>query len=105
MDIGCDIISFGTVHKGTYHDRTVAIKTVRATKVSQSAIKEFRGELVVMAPLRHPNLVKLLGACWEEGPDKLCLVLEFCAKGSLRELLRCRDASLVWSAPYGGCAP
>ena len=36
-----------------------------------------------MAPLRHENLVCMLGAVWNEGADKLCLVLEFAAKGSL----------------------
>ena len=40
-----------------------------------------------MTPFNHPNLVKLYGGCWNEGPDKLCLVLEFCPKGSLRTLM------------------
>ena len=30
-----------------------------------------------MAPLHHPNLVKLYGGCWNEGADKLCIVLEY----------------------------
>ena len=40
-----------------------------------------------MAPLKHPNLVHLHGAVWNEGPDKLCLVIEYVAGGSLFELL------------------
>ena len=40
-----------------------------------------------MAPLNHPNLVKLYGGCWNEGPDKLCLVLELCPMGSLKTLM------------------
>ena len=39
------------------------------------------------APLHHPNLVNLLGGCWADGPDKLCLVLELCLLGSLLDLL------------------
>ena len=40
-------------------------------------------EIGIMAPLSHPNLVKLYGGCWNEGADKLCIVLEFCARGDL----------------------
>ena len=40
-----------------------------------------------MAPLRHPNLIRLYGGVWNEGADKLCIVLEFCAHGSLRSFL------------------
>ena len=40
-----------------------------------------------MAPLFHPNLVRLWGGVWNEGADKLCIVLEFCAKGSLESFL------------------
>ena len=40
-----------------------------------------------MSPLEHPNLVRMLGAVWNEGPDKLCLVLEFVERGSLLNIL------------------
>ena len=43
------------------------------------------------APLHHPNLVNLLGGCWTEGPDKLCLVLELCPLGSLLDLLEDKE--------------
>ena len=42
-----------------------------------------QSELIIMAPLRHENLVQLHGGVWKEGADKLCIVLEFCARGSL----------------------
>ena len=51
-------------------------------------IKRFKGEIIVMAPLHHPNLVNMIGACWNDGPDKLCLVLEFCDRGTVRDLLK-----------------
>ena len=40
-----------------------------------------------MCPFHHPNLVHLHGGVWNDGADKLCIVLEFCARGSLRTLL------------------
>ena len=51
-----------------------------------------------MAPLRHPNLVGLIGGCWTDGPDKLCIVLEYCSKGSLGGMVR--DPSNTWEAHY-----
>ena len=39
-----------------------------------------------MAPLHHPNLIQLHGGC--DGPDKLCLVLEYCSNGDLEALYK-----------------
>ena len=51
------------------------------------------------APLRHPNIVKLYGGCWEDGPDHLCLVLEYCSRGALDDLITKGDSgSFEWSA-------
>ena len=52
-----------------------------------------------MTPLNHPNLVKLYGGCWNEGPDKLCLVLEFCPMGSLRTLMDGKKGLGTWADP------
>ena len=38
-----------------------------------------------MCPLHHPNLVRLWGGVWNEGADKLCIVLELCSNGSLND--------------------
>ena len=74
---------------------------VRATKVSEKAIRDFMGEIRIMAPLKHPNLVGLIGGCWADGPDKLCIVLEFCPKGSLKSLMEiAKDSNYEWAEPY-----
>ena len=45
----------------------------------------------------------MLGACWEDGPDKLCLVLELCGGGSLCEFLDIDERGLdgvgSWESP------
>jgi len=79
--------SFGIVWKGVFRLNPVAIKTCRVTKVTARMVREFMGELKLMAPLSHANLVGLVGGCWNDGPDKLCLVLEFCERGTLKDLL------------------
>ena len=81
----------------------VAIKTCRITKVTASVVREFMDELKLMAPLSHENLVGLVGGCWSDGPDKLCLVLEFCERGTLKDLLvatATHELNHDWSHPF-----
>ena len=52
-----------------------------------------------MAPLHHSSLVKLYGGCWNEGADKLCLVLDYCSKGSLTALMDGTNHLGTWADP------
>ena len=88
------------VWKGDFRDNSVAIKTVRVTKESERVVKDFMKEITLMAPLRHACLVHLVGGCWEDGPDNLCLVLEYCGRGSLKDLLVDEHAAHSWETPY-----
>ena len=101
----------GIWDKGPKGKVTVAVKTVRTTRVTQATVRAFMKEITVscalrfckrnsfhcaprlfvlnvcsraarlprpsqvMAPLHHPNLVILEGACWNDGPDKLAILL------------------------------
>ena len=56
-----------------------------------------------MAPLKHSNLVRMFGAVWNEGPDKLCLVLEFVQNGSLVDVL-VPSSEWSWEYPLFGLA-
>lgn len=47
-----------------------------------------------MASVRHPNIVLFLGAC-TKAPN-LCLVLEYCNRGSLWDILRDHNTPLPW---------
>ena len=55
-------------------------------------------EAGMMAALRHPNIVAFLGVC----PTPPCVVTEYCARGSLHDVLRlarsspARAAQLDW---------
>ena len=90
---------FGTVFKATFRgERQVAVKTMRVAKITPRELARFKAELIIMAPLHHPNLVHLHGGCWNEGADKLCIVLEFCQHGSLNSFLRPLDAARSWDA-------
>ena len=80
----------------------VAVKTMRVAKITEHELAKFKAELIIMAPLHHPNLVRLWGGVWNEGADKLCIVLEFCANGSLNIFLS-KDAG-TWTGVRHGLA-
>jgi len=81
----------------------VAVKTMRVAKILKCELSKFKAELIIMAPLHHPNLVRLFGGVWNEGADKLCIVLEFCANGSLKSFLR-NDRRTTWADVRRGLA-
>jgi serine/threonine protein kinase len=53
---------------------------------SQAAFKQFfEREIAILASIRHPNVVNFIGA--SHRPPNRCLVTEYCARGSLDQLL------------------
>lgn len=68
---------------GEYRGMEVAVKHLQFNNVNERAITDFHTELAVMKSLRHPNIVLAMGAC----VHPVCLVTEFCANGSLFDVL------------------
>eukprot|EP00891_Asterochloris_glomerata_P004591 jgi/Astpho2/4591/e_gw1.00067.503.1_t len=56
----------------------------QAPDVNAALLDELHKEAGLMASLRHPNVVMFLGLCL----DPPCMVAEFCARGSLLDVLR-----------------
>ncbi|KAK6796561.1 hypothetical protein RDI58_004262 [Solanum bulbocastanum] len=92
---------FGTVFKGWVDERTliptkvgtgmvVAIKKLNSG--SMQGFEEWQAEVNFLGRLSHPNLVKLLGYCWED--KELLLVYEFMPKGSLENHLFRRSTAI-----------
>ena len=54
-----------------------------------------QSEVNFLGRLSHPNLVRLLGYCWED--KELLLVYEYMAKGSLENHLFRRSCSVSWA--------
>ncbi|XP_010935290.1 probable serine/threonine-protein kinase PIX13 [Elaeis guineensis] len=98
---------FGRVYKGWVDEKTlnpaksgmgmvVAVKKLNPE--SMQGLEEWQSEVNFLGRLSHPNLVKLLGYCWED--KELLLVYEFLIKGSLENHLFRRGAAyepLSWS--------
>ena len=62
----------------------------RPNKQDNTLLKELQQEAGLMASLRHPNVVLFLGVCFQPP----AMVTEFCARGSLLDILQkgLRDA-------------
>ena len=86
--------SFGEVWAGKLRGtEAVAIKRVRMARIKNEVIEDFCAECEIMAQLRHPNLVLFHGAVYKDGPDRLALVLELAANGTLEGLLKSKKDS------------
>ncbi|KFM26814.1 Serine/threonine-protein kinase CTR1 [Auxenochlorella protothecoides] len=111
--------SFGRVYLAKWHETLVAVKVLMATGVDIDDVDEAAraltmsnpimaslhkarrggGEAHMMASMRHPNVVGFLGLC----TNPPCVASEYCARGSLTDVLRgaarspARAAQLDWS--------
>uniref|UniRef100_A0A5B7BSX4 Non-specific serine/threonine protein kinase n=1 Tax=Davidia involucrata TaxID=16924 RepID=A0A5B7BSX4_DAVIN len=97
---------FGPVYKGRRpNGQEFAVK--RLSKGSGQGEAEFKNEVLLVAKLRHRNLVRLLGFCLE-GTERL-LIYEFVTNGSLDHFIfdTINGAKLDWNKRYkiiGGIA-
>ncbi|KAG7546487.1 Protein kinase-like domain superfamily [Arabidopsis suecica] len=97
---------FGDVYKGTFSNGTeVAVK--RLSKTSEQGDTEFKNEVVVVANLRHKNLVRILGFSIER--EERILVYEYVENKSLDNFLfdLVKKGQLYWTQRYqiiGGIA-
>ena len=85
---------YGIVYRGRWKYTTVAIKEIKKEIIEQDKLEEFRNECAVMEVIRHPNIVLFLGAC-TKAPN-LCIVLEYCSRGSLWSLLHDGHIKMSW---------
>lgn len=94
--------SFGEVFLGSFRGTKVAVKRLRAFDDNPGGEQRrsgsdyepamlgvfqnfFEREIEILATIRHPNVVNFVGAC--HTPPDVCLVTEYCARGSLDNLL------------------
>ncbi|XP_010862370.2 guanylate cyclase 2G [Esox lucius] len=79
---------------GLFQGNKVAIKYLQNQPVinikKPSIIQEFN----VVKQMKHENLVQFFGVCVE--PPNVCMVMQYCKKGSLKDVLRCSEMELDW---------
>ncbi|KAJ6824392.1 serine/threonine-protein kinase HT1-like [Iris pallida] len=89
--------AFGKLYRGTYNGEDVAIKLLERPENdperAQLMEQQFTQEVMMLATLRHPNIVRFIGAC-----RKLmvwCILTEYAKGGSVRQFLMRRQNRVV----------
>ncbi|KAG0472225.1 hypothetical protein HPP92_016771 [Vanilla planifolia] len=81
--------AFGKLYRGTYYGEEVAIKLLERPENdlarAQLMEQQFGQEVMMLASLRHPNVVRFIGACRK--PMVWCIVTEYAKGGSVRQFL------------------
>eukprot|EP00937_MAST-01D_sp_MAST-1D-sp2_P002103 g2103.t1 len=76
------------VFRGKYYGNEVAVKRFRRSVWDQNKFDGFmRAEAATFAALNHPNVVRFFGAAFDPRSRHGFLVTEYCALGSLADLL------------------
>ena len=102
--------AFGEVHLMEYEGNDVAVKlTLREHMEHEDVLQQIVQEMIFLTTLKrisHPNLVKFVGATWDEPPN-VGIVLEFIPGGDLDSLIHKKreadpdgfypDPDLSWS--------
>nr|CAD1840297.1 unnamed protein product [Ananas comosus var. bracteatus] len=85
--------AFGKLYKGTYNGEDVAIKLLERPENdperAQLMEQQFVQEVMMLATLKHPNIVRFIGACRK--PMVWCIVTEYAKGGSVRQFLMKRQ--------------
>lgn len=85
--------AFGKLYRGTYNGMDVAIKLLERPEAdpaqAQLLEQQFVQEVMMLAELRHPNIVKFVGACRK--PIVWCIVTGYAKGGSVRNFLNRRQ--------------
>ncbi|XP_066439142.1 mixed lineage kinase domain-like protein [Eleutherodactylus coqui] len=88
-----------SLYLGEYHKSPVVIKVLRGemSRNDDYIRKTFRSESETMKKYESPNILRLYGICIDNSSSdsRYSLVMEYCEKGTLRELLR-REPELSW---------
>jgi len=91
--------AMGDVIKARWFGTLVVCKRMRRDLITVASIARFRDEIELMAGLRHPNIVQLIGASWDNCSN-LCLVMEYLENGDVHSVLHSRlGAHFSWSDP------
>jgi serine/threonine protein kinase len=87
---------YGVVFKGIYEGKEVAVKTMfaettdGATLIPKHIVSSMRKEALILSSLNHPNILRVRGIV----PESAWIIMEYCPRGSLQQLLLNEDMVL-----------
>jgi len=89
----------GKVYKGLFNGMKVAVKVLKTgnEQENQKILHEFDKEFGVMSVMKSPYIVGFFGACVE---PKICMVMEYCSRGSLYSVLSNPNEEISWERGF-----
>ncbi|KAA6419315.1 MAG: PAS domain-containing tyrosine kinase [Trebouxia sp. A1-2] len=88
---GCkSLLDLGSVGQAGTDDSAASSQL---SDVELTAIATMEREVSIMAAIRHPNVVMFMGLCL----NPVCVVTEFCARGSLSDVIRKAASSAIFA--------
>ncbi|XP_071697348.1 L-type lectin-domain containing receptor kinase VIII.1-like [Rutidosis leptorrhynchoides] len=87
--------AFGTVYRGILLDTGNVVAIKRCSHSGDQGKAEFLSELSIIGTLRHRNLLRLQGWCYEK--DEIMLVYDLMPNGSLDKALFESRFTLLWA--------
>ncbi|XP_071139405.1 atrial natriuretic peptide receptor 1-like isoform X4 [Mytilus edulis] len=81
---------------GYYRGAIVAIKSIDKTNITIN--KPLLLEIKKIKDLQNDHIVRFLGACID--PPNMCIITEYCQKGSLQDVLENEQIKLDWMFRY-----
>ena len=100
----------GQVFKAKYQEKEVAVKSLH--NLDKKQIDAFKKEVIIIANLKHPNIISFLGFFTTPGmiyrpgpyPEQDAFMMEYASQGSLWNLLKShkevRDWDTEWKLRY-----
>ncbi|RWS25010.1 atrial natriuretic peptide receptor 1-like isoform X3 [Leptotrombidium deliense] len=84
------------VKTGYYKGTVVAIKPLNKSRVEVN--RSLMIEMKKVKDLQNDHIVRFIGACVD--PPSMCLITEYCPKGSLQDILENEEIKLDWMFRY-----
>jgi len=81
------------IHEGTWRGQRVAIKFMKQ-KADKKTMENFQRECQLLMSVRTPQIVFFYGAVIID--SSLCLLLEYCARGSLEDYMKDHASEFTW---------
>jgi Protein tyrosine and serine/threonine kinase len=85
--------SFGTVHRGQWRARVVAVKRINLGKRAIDRFDECMREASLLATLRHDNIIEFVGYALRLADNEMWLLTEYCDRGNVRDYMRSLDGA------------
>nr|CCA19358.1 protein kinase putative [Albugo laibachii Nc14] len=84
--------AYGEIWQCQYQNQYIAVKRLLQNKThTLQEAQEFIAEIQLTASLHHPNIVTFIGVAYTT-LEKLCMVLEFCARGDVQTYLQAHES-------------